>query len=464
MQLLARVFVLAMLLQATAFSPQLYAQSTKAQNPASPKLPYEKAPTMEVLPNGITLIHKKTTANDIVSLALVLEPGALFDDEDKPGLTSLMMRVITKGTERKNSFEIAEELQENGLRLSVSPGYDFLSFSLQAVKTDFPKGMELLEEIMLTPTFPVPEIELEKQRVLSEIRMREDRAPSSAMRRLREAMFSPSRYAKPLEGTEESLPLLTQRDLVTTWKERLRPERMTISVVGNLDFAEIKALVIKHFGKLELVSAAKAKHGLSQYSAAKLETVSRDVEQSFIAIGVRTCPTNHEDAAAVDVATALLGGGMSSRLFSRLRDERGLAYSVGAQNGGHLGVGYMTLFIGTSPEKACESLNGLWSEAQELRETPVSADELERAKSYLLGGYLRGHEKNSSQAWYLARWHVLELGTEYDSLYPQQVQAVTTRDVMRVANKYFVNPATVLIHPNISELKCLNDPNALISN
>lgn len=440
------------------FSAQVCFAQTSLQSP------FEKAPTMEILPNGITLIHKKSTANQIISMALVLEPGALFDEEDKPGLTSLMMRVITKGTEDKNSFELADALQENGLRLSASPGYDFISFSLQAVKSDFPKGLDLLGEIMTKPTFPPKEIDLEKKRVLAEIRMREDRASSSAMRRLREAIFSPSRYGNPLEGTETSVPLLSQKDLATTWKSRLRPERMTIAVVGDIEFAEIKALIFKHFGKLEVVSAARSKHGLSQYSAAKLETVSRDVEQSFIAIGVRTCPTNHEDAAAVDVATAILGGGMSSRLFSRLRDERGLAYSVGAQNGGHVGVGYLTLYIGTAPEKACESLDGLWNEARELRETPVSEEELERAKSYLLGGYLRGHETNSNQAWYLARWHVLELGTEYDSLYPERIRAVTTRDVMRVANKYLVNPATVLIHPNLDELRCLNDPNALINN
>lgn len=428
-----------------------------------PEQPFEKAPMMEILPNGITLIHKKSEANEIVSLSLVLEPGALFDSEEQPGLSSLMMRVITKGTENKTSFQIAEELQENGLRLSASPGYDSLSFSLQAVKTDFAKGLDLLEEIMKQPTFPVKEIELEKTRVLAEIKMQEDRPSSSAMRRLREAIFNPSRYGKPLEGTEESLVKLTQVDLASTWKERFVPERMTIAVVGNMEFAEVKTLILKHFGKLESATRSKAKHGLSQYSAAKLEKVSREVEQSFIAIGVRTCPTNDPDAAAVDVATAVLGGGMSSRLFSRLRDERGLAYSVGAQNGGHLGVGYMTLFIGTSPEKACESLEGLWNEARELRETPVSEEELERAKSYLLGGYLRGHETNSNQAWYLARWHVLGLGTEYDSLYPEAVKAVTTKDIMRVANKYLVNPATVIIHPDFNKLDCLNNPNALIN-
>jgi len=407
------------------------------------------------LPNKLRVILSPTKANEIVALSCLIEPGAMFDDEEKTGLSYLMMRVLTKGTENRSSMEISDDLQEIGGRLGARGGYDFLNISAQSVQHEFESCLDILEDIVNNPTFPLNEIETEKKRILAEIQMREDRPPSLAMRKLREKLFAPSRYSLPIEGSPETLLSITQTDLVTTWRERLRPENITISVVGDIDRNELEEMLMKRFGDLEFQSNAHPSIDQIHSPKGGLVRVERDVEQSFIAIGVSTCDALDDDIPALEVATTLLGGGMSSRLFVELRDKKGLAYNVGATGANYRSEGYMVVYIGTSPDKTCESVEGLWQETTRLQVEPLDLDELQRAKNYLLGGTLRGLETNFSQASSKARSSALGLGADYDDIFREKISTVTTKDVMRVANKYFVDPATVIVHPNFTELDCL---------
>ncbi|MCB2154661.1 insulinase family protein [bacterium] len=398
-------------------------------------------------PNRLTMIHRQNQTNQIVAVTCLIRPGAAQDPDDKIGQSRLMMRTLTKGTKNRTSDEIAEELEDLGASLNTSDTYDYVAVSLKCVRSDLDKTLDIFADVIRHPTFPQEELDAEKTRQLAEIRIREDRSPSAVMTRFRGQLFGAYPYGRPLEGQPEIVSALTQRDVGTLHEQVVRPENMVISLVGDVDEEEARMLIDKYFGDMadsgsQRVDARKS----FAPSGSRFEFV-RDVEQGFVALGHVTCPIDDEDAPTVEVASAVLGRGMSSRLFSELRDRQSLAYMVGASANEMYTAGYFVSYIATSPQTVDKALNGLWEQIELLRYEPVTDEELDRARTYLIGGYLRGHETNSQQAYHLANWQLAGMGVAYDEIYPDRIRAVTSRDVMRVANKYFLDPTVVILRP-----------------
>ncbi|MBI5154268.1 insulinase family protein [Candidatus Poribacteria bacterium] len=401
--------------------------------------------TVHLLPNQLTLIHRRTAANQIVAVTCLAQPGATADGDRKAGRTQLMAQLLTKGTARRSSNEIAEALAGMGAEVSASAAQDSVSVSLRCVRSDLEDAMDIYSDVLRNPVFPIEELRTERQRLLAQIRIRDDSSAQAAFKRFRRALFKNHPYGRPVEGEPETVAGLTQADVAEAHSFVFRPDRMIVAIVGDITFEDALELMTKHFGTMmpggeELVTASK-----TFSPAGSREEFQRKVEQGFIALGTFAPAVDHADAPAVDVAAALLGQGMSSRLFSELRDKRGLAYSVGATAQNYLHGGFFATYIGTSPATLDQSLDGLWEQVSLLRDEPVRPEELDRAKAYLVGGYLRRHETNAQQAHFLAWWHATGLGIAHDREYPEKLKAVTTRDIMRVANKYFNDPAVVVL-------------------
>lgn len=453
-------------MQATLLPAPDWSRTTSATAPT-------KEPTaamIHVFPNTMTLVHRRNPSNRIVSVVCLARPGATGDEALQAGRTHLMMRVLTKGTTSRTSDQIAEALEGMGVRLSAGENHDYASVSMQCVRDDLDEAMKIVADVMRNPVFPIEELRTERQKVLAAMRIRDDQTPSATMKAFRKALFGPGPYGRPVEGEPETVPLLTQTDLIEAHRAHFAPQNMVWCIVGDISFEDAIALVGTHFGDMEPGERPVAVAYASVLPRAGNEERVRDVEQGFVAMGSPTCPVGHADAAALDVAGAILGQGMSARLFRTLRDERGLAYMVGALNTRFRDGGYFGAYIGTSPEAVRASLQrsgerdpmlergvltemdwaarALWREVEALALEPVPAEELDRAKAYLIGGYLRAHETNAGQAHYLAYWQLMGLGVDYDARYPEELRAVTSRDIMRVANKYFRNPASAITRPS----------------
>lgn len=426
--------------------------------------------TVHHFPNRMTLIHRRNESNSIAAVTCLARPGALADPPEKAGRMHLMMRLLSKGTASRSADQIAEAFEGMGARFGASENYDYVGVSLQCVRDDLGRAMNVYADILRNPSFPLDEIQTERNRVLGEIRAREDRPPSAAMRRFRQQLFSPGPYGVPLEGFPETVAQVTQIDLVEAHRTVFQPENMVFAIVGDISFEEARKLVESSFGDLPALGTPLSEASRRHSPRSRHERLERATEQGFVTMGTVTMPMDHDDSPAMDLAAAVLGQGMSARLFRELRDRRGLAYMVGAFNRQYRHAGMFGVYIGTSPETVATSVRehgdpegfftsggidamewasrALWAEVEQLKLEPVPQAELERARSYLIGGYLRGHEANSQQAHYLAFWHTMGLGVDYDERYPELLREVTSRDVMRVANKYFLDPTTVILAPD----------------
>lgn len=403
--------------------------------------------TVYTLENGLTLIHRESRDNEIVGLVMYVRTGAAQDADAKIGTTNLMMRVLSKGTKSRTSDQIAEELGMLGASLSPSPSYDHCKVTLQCVNEDLDGAMDLFADVLLNPLFPVDELDLERKKVLAQIRMGEDQASVIASKRFQKELFGGHAYGRPMEGTAETLENITAHDLYEQHRENFVPSNMVLSVVGAVPFEGLRELTEKHLGAVELERKPRYDVDKIIAPAGGRTELAKEAEQGFIILGHLTCAAGDRDEPAVELASAILGSGMSSRLFTELRDKQGLAYAVGSSSVHFRNQGYLATYIGTGPATIDRAADGLWSEVRKLREGPVQEEELQRAKNYIAGQYLRQHERNLQQAGFLGYWHLTGRGVDYDKQYLEDINAVTSRDVMRVANKYLLEPTVVVVRP-----------------
>lgn len=402
---------------------------------------------MHQFANGLTFIHKRTTANQIVGISCIAMSGSALEEDREAGLTNLCLNVMQKGTTSLDAQEIAERIEELGISLGHSTNEDYCSWSLVSTKDDLEAALDLFADIILNPSFDPDEFENERKQVLAAIRMEEDSTFQVTYKEFRGMLYSGHPYGRPVEGTPETLAALSPVALADLHRTRLVPSNMILAIVGDLDEKEARRLIEKRLGGPCPLPPRRATVSKDFLPRAQTREISKKAEQAFVCVGYVTAPIQAADYPALRLASSVLGEGMSARLFRTLRDKQGLAYAVGSMHKARRQHGHLVAYIGTDPSTMDRARNGMIEEVNRLKREPVPDDELQRAKNYTVGRYLMGHQTNADQAFYLAYWQAMGMGADFDQAWPGLMEKVTQRDILRVANKYFLEPTVAALRP-----------------
>ena len=416
--------------------------------------------TLTTLQNGLQLVHRPSNASAIVGISLAIPMGAANDEGSKAGRTNLLMRLLTKGTKTRSAEQIATELADLGITLVTKPGYDTSYVAMKCLEQDVEKGFEILADVLTNPVFPVRELDLEREKVLAGIRMSNDTPAGQASRELQARLFPGHPYGVPLEGVPETLAQITATDLGNAHRDNFVPSNMVLASVGRLSADTVRQLAEKHLGAVTVERRPRYVVDKTIAPGGTTTFFEKDSQQGYVLIGALTCAQGDKDEAPLTVAATILGGGMSSRLFAELRDRQGLAYAVGAGTSFLRTKGLFTVYIGTSPETIERWFprepatdvnpalrNDLWLQVDLLRREPVTQEELARARNAIAGDLLRGRERNLTQSTQLAWQQLTGVGPDYEDRFLEAIRSVTERDIMRVANRYFLDPTVVVVRP-----------------
>lgn len=402
---------------------------------------------MEYLKNGLTVIHKKETATNILGVVCIIRAGSAYEMSYENGITSLVQALLMKGTEHYTAAQLALALEREGIIMETDASEDYATLTAEATVDQLDRVLELMAEILFKPTFPENEVEKERRNAIANIHLEEDDKFYLTMRRLRELLYEGDPYSKPPEGTPETLAAIKRQQLVDFHSRYFQPENMIVSIVGNVEYDEVKKCLMRHFGSHPSQNVNLFTTTKTIKPTLRLADIEKPLEQGFIMIGYNGVPMSDKDYPALRVACALLGEGMASRLFVQLRDQRGLAYAVGSFYQNLKLKGSIMGYIGTRPETLLPSEKAMRGIFEELEEKKIPEDEIARAKNFIVGKYLIAHQTNLRRAFYLAWFHAYGMGLDYDEKYPALIMAVTGRDVRRVARKYLKSPAIVTLSP-----------------
>jgi zinc protease len=392
----------------------------------------------EVLPNGLVLLVAERPAVPIVAVRVFTRAGAAFDPPDRAGLANLTGALLSRGTAKHTGQQLDAAIEFVGGRLNAGAGRDGLTTSLAVLKRDLTLGLDLLQEVLLSPTFPETELKRKAAEIQAALQRSEENPGAVASRALSRLVFAGHPYATPVEGTRESVGRLTRDDVARFYGDHVRPDTTIVAVVGAVTVDEARREITARFGAWPRPASPAA--GVSVAAAGttpRAETIKRELTQSTLLFGRQAVTQADPDYFPLTVASYILGGGSTSRLYTRVRDEGGLAYDVNS----HLSPGkYGALFVASAQTRTAEvaKVTGLIEgELARMQRDPVTARELGVAKDYLIGSFPLRLDTSSKVADFLVAVEEMGLGLDYADRYRDRVGRVTAADVQRVAAKYF---------------------------
>lgn len=391
----------------------------------------------EVLPNGIVLLVAERPAIPIVAVRVLHRAGAVFDPLDGAGLANLTGSLLTRGAGTRSGREIDTAIEFVGGRLEAAAGRDGLTVSLAVLTRDLQLGLDLLADVILRPQFPEAEVRRKTAEIQAAIQRSEENPEAVAARALAPLVFPGHPYAIPVEGTRESVGRLGRDDVVKFWRGYARPDATVIAVVGAVTVAQARREILARFGAWPRPGGAPPTPPSPPVGmAARSETIKRELTQATIMLGRHGVNQRHPDYYPLSVAAYVLGGGSTSRLYGRVRDEGGLAYSVFAFLAPAKYGASFRISAQTRNQEVPKVNQILDEELARLGREPIGDRELELAKAYLIGSFPLRLDTSAKVADFIVAVEELGLGLDYADRYRERIGRVTTADVQRVAVRY----------------------------
>ena len=391
------------------------------------------------LANGAALLLTPNKVNDIVAITIFSKGGEFT--ETIPGTAELTASVLTKGTKKYSSLELAQLLEDNGIKIVPSAKADSFSVTVLTTKNEYEKTLGILNEIINNAALDDYEIEKSRTDMLNAIKKSKDIPLNLAIDNYKTYIFENTPYSNSDKVLSKTLPQITQEDIKAYYDKAFFPQNVVISINGNVDKEKTINEFTKIFNNKKGEKFDYAKYSIPSLKEGKKITTSvKDLKTDWIIIGWQTpgvlC---RKDYATLQVIDSLLGSGMSSRLFKNLRDKDGLAYQLGSQFSPNVLKGAFIVYIGTNPENLDYAQRRMLEEVFRLKKEFVGSKELQEAKDKLLGHYIIGQETNLDKATTIGWFEASGRGYKFDEQYAQLINGVTESDIIEVANKYFNN-------------------------
>ncbi len=391
------------------------------------------------LSNGTTVLITPNTSNEIVAINIFAKGGNFL--QEKYGTSSLVASTMLKGTKKYSPLELAETLEDNGIKIAPSVRSDAFSVTVLTTTTEYDRTLALLNEILNNATFSDYEIEKVKNEKLNTIKQSRDIPFQVAIEEYKHLIFENTPYTNSTHLFEKNIPSITRGDIVDYYNRIFAPQNIVVSINGNVD----KEKTLKEFSTMfkstdnEKFAFDTHKDEIKPFREAK-ESIkdAPDTNTDWIILGWQAAGLgNKKDYATLQVIDSLLGSGMSSRLFKNLRDQEGLAYQLGSSYSANALKGAFIVYIGTNPKTLEKSQEMLLAEIHKLKTEFVGTKELKEAKDKLIGQFILSQETNLDKAATVGWFETIGSGYDFTDSYEKLINSVTESDIIEVANKYF---------------------------
>jgi predicted Zn-dependent peptidase len=337
-----------------------------------------------------------------VSIGVWLTRGSRHESAERGGIAHFVEHMLFKGTRSRSAQHIAREMDSIGGNLDAFTGKETICFNVKSLADHVPIALDVLADLVLNPVFASMEIERERGVILEEIKIDEDNPDVLVHELFTQNFWKDHPLGKPILGTTTTVGKLDQEKLFVYHTGRFRGGNMVFSAAGCLDHDQFVESVAQKFTALPPGEAVQEMQ-TPQASARILLQNKKSLEQVQLCLGVPAPPITDDNRYATLILNTVLGGGMSSRLFQTIREERGMAYSIYSDLSPYSDTGSLCVYAGTSAGKALEVVDLVMAEFRSLKETPLSDEELTRAKDQLKGNILMGLESSNSRMANLAR-------------------------------------------------------------
>ncbi|MBW1982258.1 MAG: insulinase family protein [Deltaproteobacteria bacterium] len=389
-----------------------------------------------VLDNGIRVLTERIPHLHSVSVGVWVDVGSRDESSDEAGLTHFIEHMLFKGTRNRSSLDIAKELDAVGGMSNAFTTKENTCFHAKVLDTHLPLVVDILADILLNSVFAEEEIERERRVILQEINMVEDTPDEYIHLLFSQTYWQGNSLGRSILGTVDTVGNFDREATLRYMQRSYHPERIILSAAGNVDHQEFLKLVEPVFGSLQSHS-----HNINRQPPEVhpgLELYPRDLEQVHFCLGTRGTSITDEDRYVCNILNVILGGSMSSRLFQKVREQRGLAYAIYSFLTSHTDTGMLGIYGAVSPENAKETLTIIKTELRRLKEEPIQEAELQKAKEHMKGSIYLSAENTDNRMSRLAKSEIHfgrfltyeEIEAGLDQVTSEQVQQLS-RDIFQ---------------------------------
>ena len=390
----------------------------------------------QVLPHGLTVITEQMEHIRSASIGIWLETGSRDETPQANGISHFIEHMVFKGTKHRTAEEIARQVDSIGGNMDAFTSKECICFNVKVLDENIPVALEILTDLVLHPTFTAEDIARERGVILEEIKMDEDNPDYLVHELFTQNFWKGDALGRPILGTTKTVSSFDQQIVFNEYARRFTPPNMVFSAAGNLDHDDFVAQVAQAFSSLSASSSSKIVRSAAPRTFPHITLKNKkSLEQVQFCLAVPSLEVAHPDRFAVHLLNSILGGGMSSRLFQSIREERGLAYSIYSETNPFRDTGSLAVYAGCAVDKTREVLDLTLAEFARIKTELVSEEELKRVKDQSKGNLVLGLESSSSRMSNLARQQMY-FGQFFtvDDL-TAEIDQVTREDVQRLAQE-----------------------------
>ncbi len=404
-----------------------------------------------VLPSGVRVLTESVPAQRSATVGCWVGVGSRDEDDGHHGSTHFLEHLLFKGTERRDAMDIATAFDAVGGEANAATGKEHTTYYARVLDEDLPMAVDVVTDMVTSAVLDEDDFASEREVILEELAMNDDDPGDVAHERFAELVLGDHPLARPIGGTPETIRAVGRDDVWAHYRRHYQPSQLVFTAAGGLDHDEVVETVERELARAagtlgEAAPAPRRTGGTSGgLVASQVLVVERPTEQAHVLLGTTGLTATDERRFTLSVLNAVLGGGMSSRLFQEVREKRGLAYSVYSFAANYADSGYVGLYAGCSPAKAGQVAELMLAELVGLAERGLDAEELQRGTGQLAGGLVLGLEDSGARMNRLGKAELVHGAfLDLDTVLAR-VRAVTAEDVQAMAAEIVGRPRAVTV-------------------
>ena len=402
-----------------------------------------------VLPSGVRILTEEVPGAPSVAISASVAVGSRDETGGHFGSTHFLEHLLFKGTKRRGQKDISVAFDSVGGSSNAATAKEYTSYYARVQNSALPLAMDLLVDMFTSARIDDSDFTIERTVILEELAMNDDDPEDVAHEALAEALLPDHELGRPIGGTPDTINAVDRDSVFEHYLKHYRPENLVITVAGGASHEQVVDLVNAELARVDWHAASTPNVRRAQFDAPLGETdkfrfIEKDVAQANVLLGFQSIRGNDDARYALGMMNTILGGGMSSRLYQAIREERGLAYSTYSYQQGYADAGYYGLYAGTNPENAVVVTKLMWEIFQELADNGVTQAEYDLALGNITGGLALRYESSIAR---MNRLLSAEIGTgEYLSVSEvmERFSSVTLSDVQQIAQRIITSPSSLI--------------------
>ncbi len=393
---------------------------------------------LDKLENGIRVVMERIDYVNSVTIGILIDNGSIREDLSNNGVSHFIEHMLFKGTKNRTPKEIAESIDDIGGQINAFTGKEQTCYFAKVLDQHLPIAIDVLGDMLNNSLFLPEDIIKEKGVILEEINMYQDAPEDLVFELLNDLMFEGTSLEFPILGTGETMSKLNREIIIDYFYKNYNPNNMVISLAGKFDSKEVVKLLNESFGNFNkgIKTTLNKINTIHKYEN-KIKGIRKDIEQLNICLGLEAVNNISEDVQPILVMNNVFGGSMSSRLFQRIREERGLVYAIDSHLSTYDNTGNFTIYAGLNPEYITQVMELVNVEMDYIKKNLISKEELRKSKEQLKGNYILGMEGTFNRMFEIGKSIALLGRIESPKEVIDKIDAVTMDDIQRVVNNIF---------------------------